>query len=347
MVKFYECTEPMIIDWISQEYIPHLTASFTDPQKRVSIGYLFAAFIIAIIWITVAKKQTFRRGFVLGLKKMIGLSIIWSKSSRADYKLLLINKALLILLSPFLVARLTVATAIFFYLKEIFPYGSGIFADSPIWIASVTYTVFLFLFDDFSRFAVHLGLHKIPILWAFHKTHHSAETLTPFTVFRAHPVESVIFSLRGTIVQSVAVSLFIFVFGTSIELLTIYGTSILLFAFNATGANLRHSHVPISYGKIEKFFMSPAQHQLHHSSAKQHHDKNFGVALSIWDNWAKTLHFSHGEMGLSFGVKSELYQNNHSLFSLYLRPFQEVIKYPKINSETKPREENVVFKKII
>ena len=338
----------MIIEWISQEYLPYLTNSLTDPQKRVSIGYLFAAFVIAIIWITVAKKQTIGRGFMIGLKKMIGLSIIWSKSSRADYKLLFINRALLILLSPFLVARLTVATTLYFYLKEFFPSGSGIFAGSPIWIASISYTIFIFLFDDFSRFAVHLGLHKIPILWAFHKTHHSAETLTPFTVFRAHPVESVIFSLRGTIVQSISVSLFIFLFGTSVELISIYGTSILLFAFNATGANLRHSHVAISYGNIvEKFFMSPAQHQLHHSSAKRHHDKNFGVALSIWDNWAKTLHYSQGEKNLSFGVKSELKHNSHSLFSLYLRPFQEIINYRKINAETKPREENVILKKII
>jgi len=337
----------MIIDWISQDYIPHITASLTDPQKRVSIGYLFAAFIITIVWIIFVRKETFCAGLVCELKKIFGLSVIWSKSSRADYKLFFINRALLILLSPFLIARLTVATALFFYLKELLPSGSGIFSDCPIWIASLSYTLFLFLFDDFSRFAVHLSLHKIPFLWVFHKTHHSAETLTPFTVFRAHPVESVIFSLRGTIVQSITVSLFLFLFGTSVDLLTIYGTSVFLFVFNTTGANLRHSHVPISYGDVlEKIFISPAQHQLHHSSAKRHHDKNFGVVLSVWDNWAKTLHYSKGEKTLSFGIESEFNRNIHSLFSLYVRPFQEIINYRNINAETKTREKNVIYKKI-
>ena len=59
------------------------------------------------------------------------------------------------------------------------------------------------------------------------------------------------------------------------------------------GSNLRHSHVGIQYWKwVEYIFISPAQHQLHHSIAKEHHDKNFGAALAIWDWLFGSLHHS-------------------------------------------------------
>ncbi|MEC7230725.1 MAG: sterol desaturase family protein, partial [Verrucomicrobiota bacterium] len=47
--------------------------------------------------------------------------------------------------------------------------------------------LFLFILDDFARYWLHRWLHAIPLLWSFHKVHHSASTLNPFTVFRTHP----------------------------------------------------------------------------------------------------------------------------------------------------------------
>lgn len=57
------------------------------------------------------------------------------------------------------------------------------------------------------------------------------------------------------------VALFVFFFGSAVDLFTVLRANVLLFAFNATGANLRHSHVRISYGRrVERILMSPAQH---------------------------------------------------------------------------------------
>jgi sterol desaturase/sphingolipid hydroxylase (fatty acid hydroxylase superfamily) len=33
-------------------------------------------------------------------------------------------------------------------------------------------------------------MHRIPVLWEFHKVHHSAEVLTPISLYRAHPVDT-------------------------------------------------------------------------------------------------------------------------------------------------------------
>jgi sterol desaturase/sphingolipid hydroxylase (fatty acid hydroxylase superfamily) len=136
-------------------------------------------------------------------------------------------------------------------------------------------------------------MHKWPILWSLHKVHHSATVLTPMTVFRTHPLEGIIFSLRSSVTQAISISSFIFLFGNTVSLYTVLGVNIFVFIFNVLGSNLRHSHVGIQYWKwVEYIFISPAQHQLHHSIAKEHHDKNFGAALAIWDWFFGSLHHS-------------------------------------------------------
>ena len=43
-------------------------------------------------------------------------------------------------------------------------------------------------------------MHRIPFLWRFHQIHHSAEVLTPLTFHRIHPVESLLYDVRGALV---------------------------------------------------------------------------------------------------------------------------------------------------
>ena len=101
-------------------------------------------------------------------------------------------------------------------------------------------------------------MHRVPFLWAFHQVHHSAETMTPFTIFRTHPIEGVIFILRTSIVQGVVISVFIFLFGNKVDLVTVFGASVGVVIFHSLGSNLRHSHIKIRYPRIiERIFISP------------------------------------------------------------------------------------------
>ena len=54
---------------------------------------------------------------------------------------------------------------------------------------SACLTLSLFLVDDFLRWALHYIEHRVPVLWEFHKVHHSAESLNFITAERFHPVE--------------------------------------------------------------------------------------------------------------------------------------------------------------
>ena len=174
----------------------------------------------------------------------------------------------MMIVSPFLITQLAIATSLFFYFHTIDWLSSGMYSNTlPIVVVSA-FTIFQFTLDDLSKYVIHRFMHKFPILWSIHKVHHSATTLTPMTVFRTHPLEGIIFSLRSATTQAISISVFIFLFGNNVSLLAILGVNVFVFLFNILGSNLRHSHIGIRYWKwVEYVFISPAQHQLHHSIA--------------------------------------------------------------------------------
>jgi len=232
-----------------------------------------------------------------------------------------INRVFFSFLRPALFTHLTIATIVYqlLHLQVLMPIGALDYVN--YWVATSTFTLVYFIFDDFSRFGVHYLMHRIPLLWEFHKFHHSAETLTPLTVTRTHPVEGIIFLLRTVSVQGVTIALFVGLFGSKVDLLTIYGVSVLGMVFHSLGSNLRHSHIAIRYPvAVEKIFISPAQHQLHHSRDPQHFDRNFGVVLAIWDRLIGSFHPSI-DKEIRFGLTKSDADFTKSIWSMYLTPF--------------------------
>lgn len=305
------------METLTLDYLDQVLDPFVNPRKRVFVGYLFASFIIAI-----SASVFCRRASVLeAARGLLSHEVWWSRSARADYQLLLINQAMLLGLTPRLVSKLAVATLIFESLHLVFDGRLAALPTAPGWAIACLLTVTMFILDDAAKYLVHRALHKWPVLWCFHQVHHSAATLTPLTVYRTHPVESLIFALRGILVQSLVVACFIYFFGERAELLTVLGANLLLFIFNVTGSNLRHSHIWISYGRVvEHFFVSPAQHQIHHSVDLDHHDRNFGAVLAIWDWLGGSLCIASKRQTITFGVKRAS-AATHDLKTLYITPF--------------------------
>ena len=252
---------------------------------------------------------------------------VWlSASSKADYKLFIINKIIFTALAPALLAKLTVATALFHGLQGTVGYRPLIILQD--WQVAASFTLFLLLLDDFARFYLHRLMHLWPALWAFHKVHHSARTMTPMTVLRTHPVEGILFSLRSALVQGISIAVFVFIFANQVNLLSILGASAFVFFFNVFGSNLRHSHISIGYFHwLERWLISPAQHQIHHSTELRHFDKNFGAILAIWDRLFGSLHLSEKDTELQFGLSKTEQPGEHRMSSLYLTPFAESFRY--------------------
>lgn len=292
------------------------SSTFFDPTKRVFIGYLLSALVLALGWLWLIRRQQLSQAWGSIFNRRIWLS----RSAGTDYALLIGNQLIMALISPRLLRQLVVATFIFEGMHRWL--RPEAIAHCPSWLVITLFTLTLFLLDDASRYWVHRWLHRSAILWQFHRVHHTATTLNPLTIFRTHPVEGVLFSLRSALVQGFCIGLFIFLFGSGVDLATIFGVSILLFLFNVLGANLRHSPVSLPYPHwLERWLISPAQHHIHHSTDPRHYDRNFGVVLAIWDRLGGSLHFSETEKTLDFGIVEQGSKVQQNLWQVYVAPF--------------------------
>ena len=205
-------------------------------------------------------------------------------------------------------------------------------------VVVASFTLCVFVLDDFTKYIVHRWMHKWPLLWLLHKVHHSASDLTPITIYRTHPLEGIVFSLRSAVAQGISIAVFFYLYGNQVDLFTVLGANVLVFAFNVAGSNLRHSHIGIQYWRwLEYILISPAQHQLHHSIAEEHYDKNFGATLALWDWLFGSLHHSVETEGLALGVSDDTSDAAHGLYALYVLPLLEMGRYlTKKTKELKP-----------
>ena len=316
---------------LSNDYFLSLLNEVANPQKRVFYGYLLSAFAMALLWLCAVEKLSPKTA----VKKIFDKRIWFSRSSFADFKIILINRVIMSAGAAAVISQLTISTILYDFLHKQPLIEPLAFHTTPAGMVAVLFTIFFFIFDDFSRFFVHRLMHRVPFLWAFHQVHHSAETMTPFTIFRTHPVEGVIFLLRTSIVQGVVISVFIFLFGSKVDLVTVFGASVGVVIFHSLGSNLRHSHIKIRYPKIiERIFISPGQHQIHHSTEKQHFDKNFGVAFAIWDLIFGSLAFSENAQH-KFGLKTE-FGSKQSIMHLYVKPFK--VAFESLQRSTKQKK---------
>ena len=302
-----------------------LLEDLLNPQKRVFFGYLLVCFPIAagVLWSRYSGRISPKQ-----LIRIIFAPKIWfSKSSITDLKLVIFNKLLFGGVGMRLLSKSAVGFGVYFFLIEHLGDDLAQFSMVPSSVVPALFTATLFIVDDYSRYWVHRLMHKIPILWEFHKVHHSSVAMTPLTVFRTHPVEAVIFSIRGALVQGTLIGIFFAAFQSDLTLLTIFGANVASVIFHSVGSNLRHSHILLRYPTwCERWVISPAQHQIHHSVDPRHYDKNFGVAFAAWDRLHGSFHYSESAR-LRFGLSGETSNHfQHTLMSMLLSPFCKLIR---------------------
>lgn len=283
--------------WIDRFLVP-----IDDPTSR--LFHLNLVFCVAFVffWAIVIKKKPFHRVFRWRYIKKIFFSknYWWNSSSCFDYKIYALNSGLKVFIFiPLLDITFNISIFLIQVLQKIHPEHEAL----PVTTTNLLlFTLVFFAFDDFIRFMHHYGMHRIPWLWRFHSTHHSATTLTPITLYRTHPVESAIATVRNSLTLGLATGAFVFLFQSQLTMTTLLGVNFFGFTFNLLGSNLRHSHIDFSFGWFERIFISPKQHQIHHSANPEHFDRNFGVSLSLWDQLFKTYISATGVKKLRFGL---------------------------------------------
>lgn len=268
-----------------------------NPSSRLYWLYCLSSIVIALVCLLCVQKATAQSAIHVLFSRKLWLT----KSSGWDFFYLFLNSTIrTAFIIPYVFSYASGAIFVQTGLVDVFGVGPDIKISTEFLIA--LFTVVFFLVDDLSRFSLHWLLHKNTWLWQLHKVHHSAEQLTPVTLYRMHPVEMAFYYFRSLLVFSGVVGTFLFLFAGKLTGMTVLGVNVFLFLFNVLGANLRHSPVPLSYGRWERWLISPVQHQIHHSIQPVHFDKNFGSVLSVWDRLAGTWRSGVGVNTLTFGV---------------------------------------------
>src|SRR5262249_15764342 len=132
-------------------------------------------------------------------------------------------------------------------------------------------TIVLFLAYELGYWTDHYLKHRIPLLWEFHKVHHTAEVLSPTTNYRMHPIDTVVFYNVEAVIFGVAVGALNYLFGKPVAVFAVDGTNVILLVFIFVTVHLQHSHVWIAAtGRLGRVLLSPAHHQLHHSTDPKH-----------------------------------------------------------------------------
>ena len=203
-------------------------------------------------------------------------------------------------------------------------------ADSPA-LKFAILTLAFALVSDLATYLVHRASHEMPLLWCFHKLHHSAETMTPITLYRKHPL----YDLMATFFRGPMLGVFqaaaVWSVGAHLDFWVFLGANVAYGAFNLLGANLRHTHIWFNWGPaLSRIFISPAQHQIHHSLAPHHHNKNYGEVFAIWDWMFGSLYAPKEREILKFGLADEvgapLPQPHNNLREAWLEPIQSAAR---------------------
>jgi sterol desaturase/sphingolipid hydroxylase (fatty acid hydroxylase superfamily) len=276
-----------------------------EPGDHFSLLFLAASLVfvgLVYAWSRRGRRRVSLRRFVAFA---LPRRILLHRSSLLDYRLYVVNAILLAVAYGAMIvgAPLWAAAAHEGFAALFGPAATG---GGPSWALFALTTVLQLLAIDLGYWLAHWVLHKVPFFWEFHKVHHSAEVMTPFTEWRQHPLEMVFFPNVYGFTAGFTHGTLVYWLGPEAQPLTLFQTNVLLIAFLLTIHHLRHSHIWMpATGLLGRILHSPAHHQLHHSTNPRHYGKNLGFSLSVWDALFGTLVVPRKHERVEFGIGPE------------------------------------------
>ncbi|GEM_PF-174249 len=136
----------------------------------------------------------------------------------------------------------------------------------------------------------HRANHKIPVLWRFHRMHHSDTHMDVTTATRFHLGEH----LGGALLRLGVIALL----GIEVWHVLVYDSLVI--------AITQFHHADISLGRWDRrlrwLIVTPYMHKVHHSDWQPETDSNYATVLSIWDRLAGTFRMRAHPKTIVFGL---------------------------------------------
>lgn len=160
----------------------------------------------------------------------------------------------------------------------------------PLWAQLLVFFIIL----DFVQWFTHVLLHKYPVLWKFHKVHHSVKEMGFAAHLRYHWMENIFYKPLKTLGVMI-------LGGFQPE------QAFIVHFFAITIGHLNHSNVKITWGPLKYIFNNPVMHLYHHASVLPDGKSgvNYGISLSLWDYIFKTDYIPEDSGTVEIGFKGD------------------------------------------
>jgi len=165
---------------------------------------------------------------------------------------------------------------------------------------------------DFSAgYLSHRALHAFPILWRFHRVHHSDDFVDVTTTYRTHPVETV--------------WRYLFVF-VPVWAIGIPAPAVVIQRLvSAANGILEHGNIRL-WRPVDRvlslFWVTPNVHKIHHSREFSETNSNYGNVLTIYDRVLGTFTSSDRAESVVYGLDAADPARLGSFGGLLTMPFQ-------------------------
>ncbi len=167
-------------------------------------------------------------------------------------------------------------------------------AASPLWLRILA----TLLVGEIGFYWGHRWTHQIPLLWQFHKVHHSAEQLDFIVNTRAHPVDMVFVRLCGMVpIYALGLASPVRAGGNL--------TPVLLMLVMTLWGFFIHANLRWRLGPLEWIVSTPGFHHWHHTLAAPT-DRNFAPMMAWVDRLFGTFYAPKGEWPAAYGIKDQV-----------------------------------------
>jgi sterol desaturase/sphingolipid hydroxylase (fatty acid hydroxylase superfamily) len=157
-------------------------------------------------------------------------------------------------------------------------------AASPTWVQIVAGLAI----SAIGNYAGHRAAHEIPLLWRFHRVHHSVRELDWLAANHLHPVDE-------TFIRSAAVlPMYALGFGR-IGL----GTFAIVITLQAV---FIHANVKTEFGPLRWLIATPHFHHWHHAREPQAHNSNYAGEFPLLDAIFGTLYLPTNRWPAQYGL---------------------------------------------
>jgi len=147
---------------------------------------------------------------------------------------------------------------------------------------------------DAAAYGVHRLMHRVPLLWRLHRTHHSDTDIDVTTGLRNHPLEVLLVPVL------------------ILPVVPVLGVPPLALALSALVMALMdsftHANARLGHGlerALRRLIVTPDMHRIHHSARPTETDSNYGMFLSVWDRLfgSYVAAPANGPLGMTIGLE--------------------------------------------